>query len=231
MIDSATTTLSPRARIEPASQCEAKPFSPAQHDPSMQDLVAQLTRIDLHCHSSASNKPVNRAVGLLTNMPESYSPPEKVYDQAIARGMDLVTITDHDTIAGVLSLVDRGFENIVIGQGTWYELDLGGMSGNVEMRNIVRGNGYASVEAYAEQYAHIMRAYMASSGMGQFRELEMAMASMSPEQRQAFESSPFFQMVSETQKQLSSVPESHIQAITPYMSQLHEVFGHEDDDL
>jgi hypothetical protein len=111
------------------------------------------------------------------------------------------------------------------------QLVMEGMSGNVEMRNIVRGNGYASVEAYAEQYAHIMRAYMASSGMGQFRELEMAMASMSPEQRQAFESSPFFQMVSETQKQLSSVPESHIQAITPYMSQLHEVFGHEDDDL
>ncbi|WP_031387064.1 hypothetical protein [Desulfonatronum thiodismutans] len=104
------------------------------------------------------------------------------------------------------------------------------MSDNVEMRNIVRGNGYASVDAYAEQYAHIMRAYMASSGMGQFREFEMAMASMSPEQRQAFESSPFFQMASETQKQLASVPESHIQAITPYMSQLHEVFGYDEDD-
>lgn len=104
------------------------------------------------------------------------------------------------------------------------------MSGNAEMRNIARGNGYATVEAYAEQYAHIMRAYMASSGMGQFRELEMAMASMSPEQRQAFESSPFFQVASETQKQLASVPESHIQAITPYMAQLHEVFGYDEDE-
>ena len=104
------------------------------------------------------------------------------------------------------------------------------MSGNSEMRNIVRGNGYASVETYAEQYAHIMRAYMASSGMGQFGELEMAMASMSPEQRQAFENSPMFQMALETKKQLASVPESHIQAITPYMSQLHEVFGHDDDE-
>lgn len=111
------------------------------------------------------------------------------------------------------------------------QLVMEAMSGNAEMRNIVRGNGYASVEAYAEQYAHIMRAYMASSGMGQFRELEMAMASMSPEQRLAFESSPFFQMASETQKQLASVPESHIQAITPYMSQLHEVFGYDEDDF
>ncbi|MFU8828467.1 MAG: hypothetical protein ACNA8P_03430, partial [Phycisphaerales bacterium] len=40
-----------------------------------EQLLSSLTRIDLHCHSSASRKPVNRAVGLLTNMPESYSPP------------------------------------------------------------------------------------------------------------------------------------------------------------
>lgn len=104
------------------------------------------------------------------------------------------------------------------------------MSGNSEMRNIVRGNGYASIETYAEQYAHIMRAYMASSSMGQFGELEMAMASMSPEQRQAFENSPMFQMALETKRQLASVPESHIQFITPYMSQLHEAFDHDDDD-
>lgn len=104
------------------------------------------------------------------------------------------------------------------------------MSGNAEMRNIVRNNGYASVEAYAEQYAYVVRAYMASSGMGQFDELEKSMASMSPEQRQAFKNSPVFQMVSETKRQLASVPESHIQAITPYMSQLHEVFEYDDDD-
>lgn len=116
MIDSATTTLPSRAPTRISSLCEAKPSDSAPAAPSLEELVAQLTRIDLHCHSSASNKPVNRAVGLLTNMPESYSPPEKVYDQAIARGMDLVTITDHDTIAGVMSLANRGFENLIIGQ-------------------------------------------------------------------------------------------------------------------
>ncbi len=79
------------------------------------DRPETLTRMDMHCHSWASSAPVNAAIGFL-DMPECYSPPEKVYDQAIARGMDLVTITDHDTIKGALELAERGFQNFVIGQ-------------------------------------------------------------------------------------------------------------------
>ncbi len=41
---------------------------------------------------------MQRAVGL----PECATPPEEVYELAKRRGMDFVTITDHDTIAGVL---------------------------------------------------------------------------------------------------------------------------------
>jgi glycosyltransferase involved in cell wall biosynthesis/predicted metal-dependent phosphoesterase TrpH len=58
------------------------------------------TRADLHCHSSASEHSklgVQRALGL----PECATPPEEVLDLADRRGMDFVTITDHDTIAGV----------------------------------------------------------------------------------------------------------------------------------
>lgn len=99
------------------------------------------------------------------------------------------------------------------------------MSGNAEMRDIVLKNGYPSVASYAEQHVYTLRAYMASTAVGQFSELESAMASMSPEQRQAFEKSPVFQMALETQKQLAAVPESHIQFITPYLSQLHDAFG------
>ncbi|MFM9957206.1 MAG: glycosyltransferase [Phycisphaerales bacterium] len=73
------------------------------------------TRMDMHCHSSASREPVAPWLGAW-QVPESYSPPEKVYDQARSRGMDLVTITDHDTIDGVLSLVERGFPNVIIGE-------------------------------------------------------------------------------------------------------------------
>jgi len=75
----------------------------------------RVTRLDTHCHSNASSGPVNAAVGFL-GCPESFSPPEKVYDQAMARGMDLFTLTDHDTIDGAALLVERGFPRVVIGE-------------------------------------------------------------------------------------------------------------------
>ncbi len=64
------------------------------------------TRADLHCHSTASavsKLGVQRALGL----PECATPPEEVYALAKRRGMDFVTITDHDTIDGALSIADR----------------------------------------------------------------------------------------------------------------------------
>ena len=67
---------------------------------------ASTTRVDLHCHSTASEVSrlgVQRALGL----PECATPPEEVYALAKRRGMDFVTITDHDTIAGALAIADR----------------------------------------------------------------------------------------------------------------------------
>src|ERR1700741_2417709 len=64
------------------------------------------SRADLHCHSTASQVSklgVQRALGL----PECATPPEEVYSLAKRRGMDFVTITDHDTIGGVLEIADR----------------------------------------------------------------------------------------------------------------------------
>src|SRR6266540_1631508 len=64
------------------------------------------SRADLHCHSRASARSrlgVQRAVGL----PECATPPEEVYALAKRRGMDFVTITDHDTIDGALAIADR----------------------------------------------------------------------------------------------------------------------------
>ena len=62
--------------------------------------------MDLHCHSTASERAklgVARSLGL----PECATPPEEVYELAKRRGMDFVTITDHDTIDGCLALADR----------------------------------------------------------------------------------------------------------------------------
>jgi glycosyltransferase involved in cell wall biosynthesis/predicted metal-dependent phosphoesterase TrpH len=60
----------------------------------------------MHCHSTASQLSrlgVQRSLGL----PECATPPREVYELAKRRGMDFVTITDHDTIDGCLELGDR----------------------------------------------------------------------------------------------------------------------------
>jgi glycosyltransferase involved in cell wall biosynthesis/predicted metal-dependent phosphoesterase TrpH len=57
----------------------------------------------MHCHSTASQLSrlgVQRSLGL----PECATPPQEVYELAKRRGMDFVTITDHDTIVGALEL-------------------------------------------------------------------------------------------------------------------------------
>ena len=64
-----------------------------------------MTRVDLHCHSTASavaKLGVQQALGL----PECATPPDEVYALARRRGMDFVTITDHDTIAGALAIAE-----------------------------------------------------------------------------------------------------------------------------
>ncbi len=64
------------------------------------------SRVDMHCHSTASQLSklgVQRSLGL----PECATPPPEVYELAKRRGMDFVTITDHDTIDGCLELADR----------------------------------------------------------------------------------------------------------------------------
>jgi predicted metal-dependent phosphoesterase TrpH len=64
----------------------------------------QAARIDLHCHSTFSVEHIRWVPGVV------YYPllePEEIYDLAKARGMDFVTITDHDTIDGCKALLDR----------------------------------------------------------------------------------------------------------------------------
>ena len=60
-------------------------------------------RVDLHVHSRHSTCP---SQWILQKMGcgESYTQPRKIYDIARARGMDYVTITDHDTISGALEI-------------------------------------------------------------------------------------------------------------------------------
>jgi glycosyltransferase involved in cell wall biosynthesis/predicted metal-dependent phosphoesterase TrpH len=81
--------------------------------------VSATSRADLHCHSTASELSrlgVQRALGL----PECATPPEEVYELAKRRGMDFVTITDHDTIAGALQIADRPDAFVSEELTTWF---------------------------------------------------------------------------------------------------------------
>jgi len=84
------------------------------------DDRSSLSRADLHVHSEASQESrlgVQRALGL----PECATPPEEAYDLAKRRGMDFVTLTDHDTIAGALLLAERHDDAFVSEElTTWF---------------------------------------------------------------------------------------------------------------
>lgn len=60
-------------------------------------------KADLHVHSKHSKRPSQWILQKI-NCPESFTEPRHLYKKAKERGMSLVTITDHNTIAGALEL-------------------------------------------------------------------------------------------------------------------------------
>jgi predicted metal-dependent phosphoesterase TrpH len=62
-------------------------------------------RCDLHVHSCHSGPATLPVIGQFAK--ECYSEPLEVYEVARRRGMDLVTLTDHDTIAGALEIASQ----------------------------------------------------------------------------------------------------------------------------
>src|SRR5262245_61594274 len=68
-------------------------------------------KLDAHVHSHYSGNTTIRYLDRFVQV--SYSTPEQLYRVAKSRGMDLVTITDHDSIAGVLTIADR--KDVIIG--------------------------------------------------------------------------------------------------------------------
>lgn len=73
-------------------------------------------KLDAHVHTSFSG--YSTIYPFHTILKESYNTPELVYQRAKARGMDLVAITDHDTIDGALMLAGRAdmIDNLIIGE-------------------------------------------------------------------------------------------------------------------
>jgi len=65
-----------------------------------------MAKADLHVHSKYSDYPSTWGHRMYDS-PESFTETETVYLQAKSRGMDFVTLTDHDDIRGSLELVKR----------------------------------------------------------------------------------------------------------------------------
>jgi predicted metal-dependent phosphoesterase TrpH len=74
-----------------------------------------MARADLHVHSSYSR--VNGNMPFLRSR-DCYSSPLALYQTAKRRGMDIVTITDHDSIDGCLELLEKlpGATDIILGE-------------------------------------------------------------------------------------------------------------------
>jgi glycosyltransferase involved in cell wall biosynthesis len=81
--------------------------------PTAREPGAGPRRADLHCHSEASCLTAEAVLNAI-HCPECYSSPADVYAQAKRRGMDFVTITDHDTTQGVLTLIGR--PDVLVGE-------------------------------------------------------------------------------------------------------------------
>jgi glycosyltransferase involved in cell wall biosynthesis len=63
-----------------------------------------MSKCDLHIHSRYSARSEEWLFRRL-DFPDSYSDPRELHRQLLERGMDFVTITDHDTIEGCLQIV------------------------------------------------------------------------------------------------------------------------------
>src|SRR5271154_2344125 len=74
-----------------------------------------VARCDLHVHSCS---PTDRGSSALrrARLGESYTEPERVYRLARARGMEFVTISDHNTVEGALRIAheERTFLSVEV---------------------------------------------------------------------------------------------------------------------
>ncbi|MGI9255109.1 MAG: PHP domain-containing protein, partial [Thermomicrobiales bacterium] len=78
--------------------------------PRSADADESISRIDLHLHTSASGVATNwwvKSLGLGVATQESHTTPAEAWSMVKLAGMDFVTVTDHESMDGVFTLLDR----------------------------------------------------------------------------------------------------------------------------
>lgn len=119
-------------------------------------------RVDFHLHSYASNVTDYYAANAFA-IPESYSDPRALYQLLRQRGMSLVTLTDHNSIAGVRELLDAGLPDVFISAEITTSFPEDGCNIHVTVANMseaqfaeidrLRGNIYEMIAFVDEQIA------------------------------------------------------------------------------
>ncbi len=123
-------------------------------------------RIDFHLHSYASNVTDYYASNSLS-IPESYSDPIETYRTLKAKGMDLVTLTDHNSIDGVLEILERGYTDVFISSEMTATFPEDGCNIHVTVANMteaqfrevdrLRGNVYEMIAYVDDEIAAELR--------------------------------------------------------------------------
>lgn len=92
-------------------------------------------KMDMHVHSCFSVEAIPGLPGFIFSPRET---PDEIYARAKARGMDFVTITDHDTIDGCLDFLRRHPEarDFVVGEEVSTELPASGLTVHVNVYGI-----------------------------------------------------------------------------------------------
>lgn len=119
-------------------------------------------KVDLHLHSYASNVTDYYAANAFA-IPESYSDPIKLHRVLKQRGMSLVTLTDHNSIAGVQVMLAAGLEDVFISAEMTTTFPEDGCNIHVTVANMseaqfvevsrARGNIYEMIAYLDEQIA------------------------------------------------------------------------------
>ena len=79
-------------------------------------------RADLHVHSRCSDNPIHAGIRAVRGR-ESYAEPLEVYAAARSRGMDFVTISDHNTLSGSLAIAHLPGAFLSTELDTWFPED------------------------------------------------------------------------------------------------------------
>ncbi len=91
-----------------------------------------MKKMDMHVHSCFSVEKIPGVKGVTFSPRET---PDEIYARAKARGMDFVTITDHDTIAGCLDLLSRRpqLTDFVVGEEVSTQLPSSGLTVHINV--------------------------------------------------------------------------------------------------